>query len=72
MTEFQVTLAIVLPFILIAGILMIKYLKGDFSFEEKVIDSGYIVNDENKRKGTYRIIERKYDNGKIVLREERL
>jgi hypothetical protein len=72
MTEFQVTLAIVLPFILIAGILMMKYLKGDFSFEEKVIDSGYIVNDENKRKGTYRIIERKYDNGKIVLREERL
>ena len=72
MTEFQVTLAIVLPFILIAGILMIKYLKGDFTFEEKVIDSGYIVNDENKRKGTYRIIERKYDNGKIVLREERL
>lgn len=72
MTEFQVTLAIVLPFVLIVGILMIKYLKGDFSFEEKVIDSGYIVNDENKRKGTYRIIERKYDNGKIVLREERL
>jgi hypothetical protein len=68
MESFQITLLIVCPFILIAAILLIKYLQGDFTYEEKIIDEGYIMNGRTEKPtGRYLMVQRTYDNGKIVL-----
>lgn len=68
MESFQITLLIVCPFMLVAAILLIKYLSGDFTFKEEIIDEGYIMNGRTEKPtGRYLMIRRTYDSGKIVL-----
>lgn len=53
---------------LIAGVFMIKYLNGNYSYTDKVIEKGDIWSpSKNIIRGQYFIIERTYTSGRIKI-----
>lgn len=58
--------------LLIAGILLIKYLNGDFSYDDTLIYTRRIVNRKNELIGTEYTFKRIYHNGRIKYRNQKL
>lgn len=57
---------------IILAVLMIKYLKGDFSYTDEIVKEGKIKNThDDTTVGYYYHIKRIYENGRIkIIKEE--
>lgn len=70
MTTIQLLIIIVSA--LTIGMLMIKYLEGDLSYEDKIIHRGNLVDSRDRIIGTFYTIQRTYESGRIKIITQKL
>ena len=70
--NFFIHTIIMIGILVIIGYFLLGYLNGKYSYEDKIIASGNILDNYDNIKGKYYDIERVYENGRIKVRREKV
>ena len=62
-----VNIFIIVSGIILMGVLMLKYLNGDFSYDDKIISQTNILGNQGEKIGVQTLIHRQYHSGRIKV-----